>query len=52
LTGILNAFEQANPAGLSDELSIRFIPIFRRALKLFHDKIIPELKIQTEQVGT
>ena len=52
LTGILNSFEQANPAGLSDELSIRFIPVFRRALKLFHDKIIPELKIQTEQVGT
>jgi hypothetical protein len=49
LTGILNAFEQANPAGLSDELSVRFIPVFKRALKLFHDKIIPDLKEQTSQ---
>ena len=49
LTGILNAFEQANPAGLSDELSVRFIPVFKRALKLFHDKIIPDLKEQAEQ---
>jgi hypothetical protein len=49
LNGILNAFEQANPAGLSDELSVRFIPIFKRALKLFHDKIIPDLKEQTEK---
>jgi len=49
LTGILNAFEQANPAGLSDELSVRFIPVFKRALKLFHDKIIPDLKEQAAQ---
>ena len=49
LTGILNAFEQANPAGLSDELSVRFIPVFKRALKLFHDKIIPDLKEQSAQ---
>lgn len=49
LTGILNAFEQANPASLSDELSVRFIPVFKRALKLFHDKIIPDLKEQSAQ---
>ena len=51
LTGILNSFEQSNPARLSDELSVRFIPVFRRALKLFHDQIIPELKIESKKVG-
>ena len=51
LTGILNSFEESNPAKLSDELSVRFIPVFKRALKLFDDKIIPELKIESKKVG-
>ena len=51
LTGILNSFEESNPAKLSDELSVRFIPVFKRALKLFDDQIIPELKIESKKVG-
>jgi len=41
---ILNAFEQGNPAKLSDELSVCFLPVFKRARKLFSDDIIPYLK--------
>ena len=52
LTGILNSFEESNSARLSDELAVHFIPVFKRALKLFHEKIIPELKIQSESPKT
>lgn len=47
---ILNAFQQGNPASLSDELSINFLPIFKRARKLFSENIIPFLKKKVEAV--
>lgn len=46
---ILNAFQQGNPASLSDELSINFLPIFKRARKLFAENIIPFLKKKVEE---
>jgi hypothetical protein len=49
LTGILDAFEQGNPAKLSDDLSIRFIPVFKRSRKLFSEEIIPYLKRRVEK---
>ena len=45
---ILSAFQQGNPASLSDELSVNFLPIFKRARKLFAEKIIPFLKDKVE----
>ena len=48
LGSILTAFEQANPAKLSDELSTRFIPVFRKSRKLFAEVIIPYLKERVE----
>lgn len=48
LNGMLDAFEQGNPAKLSDDLSIRFLPVFKRSRKLFSEEIIPYLK---ERVG-
>jgi hypothetical protein len=45
---ILNAFEQGNPALLSDELSVCFLPVFKRARKLFSEDIIPYLKQRVE----
>ena len=48
LGSILTAFEQANPAKLSDELSIRFIPVFKKSRKLFSEIIIPYLKERVE----
>lgn len=45
---ILESFEQGNPALLSDELSIRFLPIFKRTRKLFNEEIVPFLQ---EKVG-
>jgi hypothetical protein len=48
LENILSAFEQANPAKLSDELSTRFIPVFKKSRKLFAETIIPYLKERVE----
>ena len=47
---ILTAFQQGNPASLSDELSVNFLPIFKRARKLFSENIIPFLKEKVEAV--
>ena len=41
---ILTAFQQGNPSSLSDELSINFLPVFKRARKLFSENIIPFLQ--------
>jgi hypothetical protein len=49
LNGILNAFEQGNSAKLSDDLSIRFLPVFKRSRKLFSEEIIPYLKERVEK---
>ena len=46
---ILTSFEQGNPCLLSDELSINFIPIFRRTRKLFKDEVIPFLQQKVEK---
>ena len=45
---ILSAFEQGNPAGLSDALHLDFVPIFKRSRKLFSETIIPYLKERVE----
>lgn len=45
---VLNAFQQGDPACLSDELSINFLPIFKRARKLFSETIIPFLNEKVE----
>ena len=44
LNGMLDAFEQGNPAKLSDDLSIKFLSVFKRSRKLFSEEIIPYLK--------
>lgn len=49
LNGMLDAFEQGNPAKLSDDLSVRFLPVFKRARKLFSEEIIPYLKQRVEK---
>lgn len=41
---ILESFEQGNPALLSDELSIRFLPVFKRTRKLFNEEVVPFLQ--------
>ena len=41
---VLNGFEQGNPAGLSEELGIRFLEVFKKGRKLFNEEIIPDLK--------
>ena len=46
---ILASFEQSNPARLSDELSIRFLPVFKKTRKLFAETIIPYLKERVEE---
>ena len=48
LGNILTSFEQANSAKLSDELSIGFIPVFKKSRKLFVEVIIPYLKERVE----
>ena len=45
---ILTAFQQGDPSSLSDELSIHFLPIFKRARKLFSENIIPFLNEKVE----
>ena len=49
LNGMLDAFEQGNPAKLSDDLSIRFLPVFKRSRKLFSEEIIPYLKERVDK---
>ena len=49
LNGMLDAFEQGNPAKLSDDLSIRFLPVFQRSRKLFSEEIIPYLKERVDK---
>ena len=46
---ILTSFEQGNPSLLSDELSINFIPIFKRTRKLFKEEVIPFLEERASQ---
>ena len=49
LNGMLDAFEQGNPAKLSDDLSVRFLPVFKRSRKLFSEEIIPYLKSRVDK---
>lgn len=50
---ILTSFEQGNPSLLSDELTVNFIPIFKRSRKLFKEEVIPflEAKVEKEKVA-
>ena len=48
LNKIVTSFEQGNPALLSDELSVRFLPVFKRTRKLFNEEVIPYLQKQVE----
>ena len=50
LNGMLDAFEQGNPAKLSDDLSVRFLPVFKRSRKLFSEEIIPYLKSRVDKI--
>jgi hypothetical protein len=47
LNEILTSFEQGNPALLSDELSVRFLPVFKRTRKLFVEEVVPFLQKKT-----
>ena len=49
LNKILTSFEQGNSATLSDELSIRFLPIFKRTRKLFTNEVVPYLETEVEK---
>ena len=49
LENILKAFEQGNPAVLSDEIDYGFIPVFKKSRKLFQNEIIPYLKKKVEE---
>ena len=49
LSEILLAFENFDPAGLSDALSNQFLPLLGKTLKLFSEEIIPYLKAETEK---
>ena len=49
LARLLASFENFDPAGLSEELENGFIPLFRKAIKLFSEDIIPYLKAETEK---
>jgi len=44
LDQLLKAFERSDPAGLSNELIIRFLPLHRDTCKLFTNEVIPSLK--------
>ncbi len=46
---ILGTFENADPAGLSEELENGFLPMLKTTLALFSKTIIPFLKEATEQ---
>ena len=48
LENILQAFEQGNPALLSDEIFHEFMPVYNSSLKLFSEEIIPFLKNRVE----
>ena len=44
LNCILQCFENADPAGLSDEIAEKFLPLFVKTASLFEKSIIPDLK--------
>jgi hypothetical protein len=44
LNRILQCFENADPAGLSDEIAENFLPLFTNAISLFESTVIPDLK--------
>lgn len=44
LSHVLNAFEQGNPAGLSDELAINVIPLCQRTIKFYENEVVPALE--------
>lgn len=52
LTGVLSAFEQGNPAGLSDELATQVVPLCQRTMKLFNEEVIPVLEKEHAQEQT
>ncbi len=49
LDKILTAFEQGNPALLSNELAINFLPIFGRTHKLFNEDVVPYLEKKVKE---
>jgi hypothetical protein len=49
LNKILEAFENSDPAGLSDEICNVFLPLTQKTLKLFGNEIIPFLKTKVEE---
>jgi hypothetical protein len=48
LENILKSFEQGNPATLSDELAVVFLPLYNKTTSLFQKEIIPFLKKKVE----
>lgn len=54
LSAVLSAFENFDPASLSNELSYNFLPLFKKTLGLFDADIIPFLKgnMVTEEGGS
>jgi len=52
LSGVLGAFEQGNPAGLSDELATQVVPLCQRTLKFYNEEVIPILEKENSQEQT
>jgi hypothetical protein len=48
LEKILYSFQNHDPAGLSNELALRFLPLYQKVITLFTKQIIPDLQ---ESVG-
>ena len=44
LTFILQAFENNNPASLSDEIGVTFLPLIKKIKNLFLNDVIPQLE--------
>ena len=52
LASLLSAFENFDPAGLSEELDTRFLPLFSKTRSIFSEEIIPFLKKAVEDSTT
>jgi len=44
LSSMLKSFEDGDPAGLSDLITIRFVPLVKRISKFFREDVIPHLE--------
>ncbi len=49
---ILKSFENKDPAGLSNVLTLKFLPLHNQAKELFNDQIIPFLKKEVDSSDT